>query len=180
LKKVIIYSPVQESAILFLNSTLEKFVDNNIDVILISNPNLHLGFAIPTKKFKTFECKGNNRNPLTLLSDISLFNSFKKKELLIFNGSSTIFLSFLLKILKPYNKNIFILHGTLKSKGVIINSIFISFLFLASTIGVEIFSVNNRFKRFFLRKSKFHFLGIAGVGINKSAINNLKNNYFSK
>jgi glycosyltransferase involved in cell wall biosynthesis len=49
-------------------------------------------------------------------------------------------------------------------------------LFLASLFGVDVYSVNNRFKRFFLRKSKFHFLGLAGVGIQEDAISHLRPN----
>lgn len=174
MKRVLLYSPVQETATLFLNASLEKFQKENINLIIFSNNALNLGFAKPTTKFEIVECKGNNKNPLSLFADLSLFNNSTKNDLFIFNGSTTILLALLFKIIKPSNSNAFILHGTLKSKGIIINAFFITFLFIASLIGVEIYSVNNRFNRFILRKNKFHFLGIAGVGVREDAIPKLR------
>ncbi len=177
MKRAIIYSPVQETALLFLNTTLEKFYTDNIKVDIFSNPKLKLGFASSNNMYKTIKCNGNNRDPFSLLSDIYLFNDTNKNDLLIFNGSTTILLSIYFKIIRPFNKNAFILHGTLKSKGKVINTVFISLLFFASLIGVEIYSVNKRFNKFILRKSKFHFLGLAGVGVHKDAISHLRPNY---
>lgn len=174
MKKAILYSPVQETATLFLNSTFDKFFKDNVDVLMISNPTLNLGFTTLKYNLKNLACNGNNRSPFSLLSDISLFKKCKKNDLLIFNGSTTILLSLYFKIVKPYNPNAFILHGTLKSKGAIVNGIFLTFLFFASLLGVQIYSVNIRFKRFFLRKSNFNFLGIAGVGVDEDAIAKLR------
>ena len=109
----------------------------------------------------------------------------RNNSIFIFNGSTTIILSFLLKVLSYKTKNIYILHGTLHSKGKFLNSIFITILFFSNLFGVEINSVNKSFLRFCYNRNRFKFIGVAGVGISEKNIDLIKihrkkyNNYKS-
>ena len=183
-RKLYIYSPIKETIDLFLLTSIIH-LKNSYEIIYISNNKHTLGYSTQNSIFPVIESNSNNKNPLTLLKDIFLIYNNRKNSIFVFNGSSTILLSFLLKLISYKTKNIYILHGTLRSKGKVYNLIFIILLFISNLFGVEINSVNNRFLRFCINKKKFKFIGLAGVGIDKKNINTIKkyrknhNNYQS-
>jgi len=170
-KHIYIYSPVKDTVDLFLSSTIEDLLLSNNKVTILFNPSLSLNFSSNTNNYNTIEIRGNNTKPLSLFDDIKLLQTINNADILIFNGSATVLLSFIYKIFNPLKKNYYIMHGTLMSKGKFYNYIFLFFLFFSNIIGIHIIYVNKYFKKYFVRKNNTKFFGIAGVGVNKKDIN---------
>lgn len=169
MKRLSIYSPVSDSLFVFMSTTLREIVNTKqVVVSLYTNPSLSLGFddGFSFESIPRFNINGNNTKPLTLFKDLFLIIKLKSNNIL-FNGSSTILLAVLNKIIMPKRNVIYLMHGTLKSKGFIINLIFLGLFSLASFLGVYIYSVNKAYIKYAVRRSRFVFLGNAGVGLDK-------------
>ena len=165
--KLFVYSPVIDTLDIFLSTSINNINISKYKVFALINPDLTLGYNTVKHNYTTIHCNGNNANIFSLLKDFKFIFKNRLNNIFIFNGSTSIILSFLLKICSPSTKNKYILHGTLRSKGIFINYIFLSFLIFINILGVDIFSVNKNFSKFCIRKKKFKFIGFAGVGVSK-------------
>ncbi|MEY4458818.1 MAG: hypothetical protein RIT38_23 [Bacteroidota bacterium] len=169
MKRLSIYSPVSDTLFIFLSTTLSWLINNKqIEICLFSNPKLSLGFddGISFDSIFRKNISGDNTKPFSLLKDLYFLIRHSSRNIL-FNGSSTIILALFFKILMPWRNVMYVMHGTLKSKGRVINSIFLFFFTFASIIGVYIYSVNNAYIKYAIRRNRFIFLGNAGVGLDK-------------
>jgi glycosyltransferase involved in cell wall biosynthesis len=170
---ILIYSPVKETVDLFLGATIEKMYERKSNVLVLCNSNLTLNYTNNSHLYQIVNIKGNNTEPFSLFKDINIIYNNKNIDYRIFNGSATIIMSIIFKIINPLKKNYYIMHGTLKSKGNINNYLFLFLLMFSNLIGVYIIYVNANFKKYILRKSNSKFLGIAGVGVNKTDVMNI-------
>lgn len=182
--KLFIYSPVIDTIDIFLSTSINSINITKYKVFALINPSLSLGYNTVKNNYTTINCHGNNAKIFLLLKDFKFIFKNRLNNIFIFNGSTSIILSFLLKLCSPKTHNKFILHGTLRSKGIFINYIFITFLFLSNILGVDIISVNKSFSKFCLRKKNFKFIGFAGVGVPNADCTKLilarKNTFFNK
>ena len=172
---ILIYSPVKETVDLFLGATIEKMYERNSNVLVLCNNKLTLNYTNNTHAYQIININGNNTQPFSLFKDINIVYNNKNIDSRIFNGSTTILMSIIFKIIDPLKKNYYIMHGTLKSKGNINNYLFLFLLMFSNLIGVYIIYVNANFKKYIIWKSNSKFLGIAGVGVNKTDVINIIN-----
>ena len=96
--KIFVYSPIIDTIDLFLLPSL-IYLKNHYEIIYISNFNSNLGYTNEYNNYPIIETKANNHKPLSLLNDIRLIFKNRNNSIFIFNGSTTIILSFLLKVL---------------------------------------------------------------------------------
>ena len=174
-RNIYIYSPVKDTVDLFLSSSIENFFKLNFNLIVLCNPLLGINYTTNKYKYKIINIVGNNTQPLSLLNDSYVIKNIKDADVFVFNGSATIITSLIYKLLHPFKNNIYIMHGTLKSKGLFFNGIFLILIYLSNLIGIKIYYVNKKFIKYFPRKKLTKFLGIAGVGVHEEDINILIN-----
>ena len=173
LNNFLIYSPVIDTVNIFLKVTIENLKKNNINILVMFNPLLTLNYSKDTINYKKIVAKGNNNNPFSYFSDFIFLSKSNNINTIIFIGSTTIILATFIKLFNLKKRIIYILHGTLRSKGYFLNLIFLFFLVTSNLCGIEIYSVNNNFRKYFFRKKYFKFIGQAGVGIDKHKVDKL-------
>lgn len=103
MKRLSIYSPVSDTLFIFLSTTLSWLINSKqVDICLFSNPKLSLGFDDGIRFDSIFRknISGDNTKPFSLLKDLHLLIRHASRNIL-FNGSSTIILALLFKILMP-------------------------------------------------------------------------------
>lgn len=169
MKRLSIYSPVSDTLFVFLGTTLSSLLKHKqVEISLFANPKLSLGFDDGSRfsEILRIDVKGNNTKPLSLLIDFFMLIRQTSNNIL-FNGSSSVILAVLIKVIMPWRNVMYIMHGTLKSKGILVNTIFLFFFSCASLVGVYIYSVNNVYVKYVFRSSRFIFLGNAGVGLDE-------------
>ncbi len=173
INNILIYSPVVDTVNIFLKTTINHLNNNNYKVTVMYNPSLSLNYTNNILSYNNYFTKGNNSNPFTYFFDLINISKIRDNEIIVFNGSTTIILATFIKLIFFNKRIIYILHGTLKSKGFLNNFIFLFFLIFSNLIGIEVYSVNKYFNKYFFRKKLFNYIGIAGVGIDERIVENL-------
>ncbi len=170
-QNIYIYSPVKDTVDLFLSSTIDNIFKLNHNLFVLSNPLLSINYTNNIYKYKNINIVGNNTQPLSIFNDINIIKNIRDADVFVSNGSATIITSLIYKILYPLKNNIYIMHGTLKSKGLFYNNIFLILLFLSNLFGIKVYYVNKKFIKYFPRKKLTKFLGLAGVGVHQDEVN---------